>query len=1241
MTSNSSPNNILQWNINGLRSKITQLRILLSKYNPDAIALQETKLPIDIEYDPKNYQPFYENRNGDGGGVALLVNENIPCTRVRLTSPLEAVAVKMFYQEQTITICSLYLPPEGNFPVNDFKNLVNELPSPHLILGDYNSKSYRWGSPLTPNNELAYKRGEDLINIIDELSLCIINTGKPTYYRVNNNYYSHLDLSIGTPDISTSFNWDTDPDPHDSDHFPIIITHSLNHLYTTSNTRWDFENTSHDAWVNYSSSISLPDDIINSTEACKEITEHILEVAQQHVKIKSSNINSRYFNPWWNEDCKQATKDKRRALRILNRSFSTQNLIAFKRSAAYAKFTIKQAKKASWLRFVSTINRFTPLKTIWNKIRKIDNKSYSNTKVVLKPNNDFITEPVEVADTLGQFYSSVSNDSNYTAEFLEYKTDQEQNQIDFDSLHEQGYNQVFTFHELKTSLNPMKNSAPGEDGIPYELYKKIPKNEQLKLLNFFNFIWTNQTFPDQWKHAHVIPILKPNKLSHLPSSYRPISLTISLCKILEKMIANRLMTFLNSNQHIANHQYGFQKNKSTLDPLTLLEHEIRDTILWQEYLIVVFLDIEKAYDMVWAHGILKELYNLGLRGNLPIFIKNFMSNRTIQVKIKQYLSRKFQLNNGLPQGSILSVFLFLIAINNLFKFCNETVNNLFCDDGMFWQRDKDLTVAENKIQDTLNKLSTWSEQNGLKFSTSKSLYCIFTRNRKTRDLNLKLCNSNLPRKNEVKYLGLIFDSQLTWLPHIKYIRDRCMKRMNVIKHVANKKWGSDRKTLNMLYVSLIQSQMNYGSFLYSAAAPTNLLILDRVQYAGIRIVTGAMNCTDTKMLEAEAVIEPLRYRRSYLGLTFLGRTARLENSITATTIRNHYTFQWMKESSKPLSWIARAQITLNTMNIEYGEIANINPSFLYQIPKLEIKYSMHTKKKSDYIQGEAQQMFMEMLSKYVDFHPVFTDGSAKDNKTGCAVVTRLQSYMYRLPNSTNIFIAELYDLSKAIDSINLTHGNKFLICCDSLSVLQALEGGSPNYLVHEIYTKITNSEKQIKFEWVPSHVNLPGNNMADEKAKEALELEEIEPLPLDYIDVKTTIKKYLKNCWQQHWDETNYLDPNFLHEIKPNLLEWKSSNQTNRSEEVKLSRLRLGTCLFNRKHHFKRERHPNCTSCSIPIDVQHVIIDCPQYNNQRKPITEYLRTSNLPTSLSKILNDDFPHVLLFKFLKDINYFEQI
>ena len=103
-----------------------------------------------------------------------MTHTNIPCTYVTLRTPLEAVAVKMFYQELTITVCSLYLPNEGNFPTTDFKNLLDELPTPYLILGDYNSKSHRWGSPLTPNYDITYKRGEDLIKIVDDRSLNIL-----------------------------------------------------------------------------------------------------------------------------------------------------------------------------------------------------------------------------------------------------------------------------------------------------------------------------------------------------------------------------------------------------------------------------------------------------------------------------------------------------------------------------------------------------------------------------------------------------------------------------------------------------------------------------------------------------------------------------------------------------------------------------------------------------------------------------------------------------------------------------------------------------------------------------------------------------------------------------------------------------------------------------------------------------------------------------------------------------------
>ena len=420
-----------------------------------------------------------------------------------------------------------------------------------------------------------------------------------------------------------------------------------------------------------------------------------------------------------------------------------------------------------------------------------------------------------------------------------------------------------------------------------------------------------------------------------------------------------------------------------------------------------------------------------------------------------------------------------------------------------------------------------------------------------------------------------------------------------------------------------------------------LLAIDKSQFEAIRIITGAMHCTDKSLLEAEAQLMPLRFRRAYLGLTFLGRTARVENNITANTLKNYYILQWMKDSNKTLSWIARAKQIFNTMHVKFNEIAKIKSNYLYYIPKLNIKYSMHTKKKSELTLEEVLQNFLEMLSKYQDFQHIYTDGSSKEEKTGCAVVTRDLVLKYRLPNYTNIFIAELYAIKKAIETTQVTNINKFLICCDSLSVLQALEYGSPHHLVHEIYYKLKNYDKEIVFEWIPSHVNLPGNNEADEMAKEALDLDSIEPLPLDFIDLKSNTRTFIKNCWQKHWEETNTPSAKFLYEIKPDLVELKSSNQGTRPEEIKLARLRLGTCLMNRKHHFKNEPHPLCNICQTRMTIKHAIIDCPQFSNHRRAIVGYLRHKNRPQTLQSVLRDDFPHALLFKFLKDTNLFNEI
>ena len=140
----------------------------------------------------------------------------------------------------------------------------------------------------------------------------------------------------------------------------------------------------------------------------------------------------------------------------------------------------------------------------------------------------------------------------------------------------------------------------------------------------------------------------------------------------------------------------------------------------KEHIIIIFFDLEKAYDSTWKFGIIKDLYNLKLRGRLPKFIKNFLTGRTFQVHIGSTLS-DLKNQEGVPQGSILSTTLLNIKINNVIKELSSDIYGfLYIDDSSISYKSKHIPTLERKLQHNINKISKWATENGFKFSKTKT-----------------------------------------------------------------------------------------------------------------------------------------------------------------------------------------------------------------------------------------------------------------------------------------------------------------------------------------------------------------------------------------------------------------------------------------------------------------------------------------------------------------------------------------
>ena len=279
-------------------------------------------------------------------------------------------------------------------------------------------------------------------------------------------------------------------------------------------------------------------------------------------------------------------------------------------------------------------------------------------------------------------------------------------------------------------------------------------------------------------------LLKPDKLPSLTTSYRPTSLMSSIMKLFERVIEQRLRSYLEDIGFINKYQSGFRQNKSTDDHLFSLSQSVMESFNRGEHVVAAFLDVEKAFDNVWHDGLRYKIFMLDLPTKMTRWLSDFLVGRVIQVNVNGFLSDKISPIAGVPQGSVLNPLLFLISINDLPKpHHRQNSKSQFADDTALWAASKNVQFAAKLLQKDLRKRAKWCAKWRIKLNPEKTKVIIFSRSYLAGkpEPTLKLYYERLKIYPQVKFLGITFDSKFTFKNRFEDILGRCNARYRRIR----------------------------------------------------------------------------------------------------------------------------------------------------------------------------------------------------------------------------------------------------------------------------------------------------------------------------------------------------------------------------------------------------------------------------------------------------------------------------